>query len=60
MPSAAAVPGRKKSLTKYTSNRVVEKDRDGNDEDVLENLTAELPPKETWEAELYLDTLVLG
>ena len=35
-------------------------DDDDDDNSLLENLTAKLPPKETWEAELLLGIHVLG
>ena len=33
---------------------------DGEEEGLLENLTAKLPAKEIWQAELFLGILVLG
>ena len=58
MSSVAVSLSRKKSSK--TTNRVVEENNDGNDENILQDLTAELPPKENWEVELFLDTLILG
>ncbi len=42
------------------TNRVVGEDKDGADDDILENLSEELPPTEYWEVELLLETLALG
>ena len=58
MPSAAAARSRKKQQPPSKKKRA-EEDSDSNDEDD-ENLTGELPPKEDWDAELFLGTLVLG
>jgi hypothetical protein len=56
MPSAAAAFARKKPQRETR----IEKEEVDDDEDNLEELAAELPPKESWEAELNLGTLVLG
>jgi hypothetical protein len=41
-------------------NARILQDDDDEEENLLENLTAKLPPKETWEAELLLGIHVLG
>ncbi len=46
------------AIRKLNKRKIEEEDEDT--EDLLEILTARLPPKETWDSELFLGMLVLG
>jgi hypothetical protein len=45
-------------IRKLNQRRLERKDAD--EDDLLDNLKARLPPKETWDSELFLGMLVLG